>query len=929
MLGATAVGLRTILRVGLERRPRAADGGQQFVGREAVIEELAAAFDAVRAARPHAVVVEGLPGMGKTALLRHFVDGRRDARLVLVSGVEAEALVPYGVVARALSQLDEGAGPRLDGHEDLSDVGGRLLAALGGADEHVTIVVVDDAQWADQPSLEAIAFAFRRLEADRVLLLAGTRPSARRGPLDRLVEEERGRRITLEPFTPQEVASVAARAGYPILQAATRRLWQHTHGLPLHVLALLRELDRTTLEQATGSLPAPKSFATLVLQRVTAAGPDVESLLAAAAVLGERSSVSIAADVAGVGDVVGALDGAVAAGLVGHERSHAGDVLVFTHSLVRTAILDALSPARRVALHRRAAEVCSDATALEHRAAAALVPDASLADELATRADVEASDGSVELAVRHFLDAARLTPDDSRARARRLDALETLTLAGAVEAANALAAQLDADMAPPSVDSRVAYLLGHLALLNGRSREAEGELRRAFEDASDRRVRVLAATQLAQLHLVAAHFDDAVEWTQHALALGADDAGLHHVASGLLVVSLAFGGRHDEALSRALPQAATEAALLAGRFDEVAGRGLARLLIDDLDGARADLEAVGGPARHHRPLRIRLVSLGYLAEVEYRRGRWADSIATSESAVSLADDANHVWLLGLLHGIAALPLAARGEWDAAQAHVDAAAAAAAAVGDAMSVSYATLGALALAAAKADHDAVLGLTDLFTVVDPSRGSIEPAVLPWRAWRAEALVARGRVDEAAALVDPPGGCCRERARPSIQASALLARGIVEAARGEWDAAVAACTEASAVQPHDMPFDTARVDLVWGTVLRRAGKRRAAAEHLQRALDRFAKLGADPYADRATEELTACGLRPRRRGPHPPALTPREHAIARLVADGLTNREIAERLVVSPKTVEYHLGNAFVKLGVRNRAQLAAGLIDAGDN
>jgi DNA-binding NarL/FixJ family response regulator len=123
--------------------------------------------------------------------------------------------------------------------------------------------------------------------------------------------------------------------------------------------------------------------------------------------------------------------------------------------------------------------------------------------------------------------------------------------------------------------------------------------------------------------------------------------------------------------------------------------------------------------------------------------------------------------------------------------------------------------------------------------------------------------------------------------------------------------------------MPFDAALAWLAYGTHLRRRGSRRAAAQELQRALETFVALGAAPYVERTETELAACGLRPRRRGPTLPTLTPRELAVAHLVADGLTNREIAARLVVSTKTVEYHLGNAFTKLGVRSRAQLVARL------
>jgi DNA-binding CsgD family transcriptional regulator len=123
--------------------------------------------------------------------------------------------------------------------------------------------------------------------------------------------------------------------------------------------------------------------------------------------------------------------------------------------------------------------------------------------------------------------------------------------------------------------------------------------------------------------------------------------------------------------------------------------------------------------------------------------------------------------------------------------------------------------------------------------------------------------------------------------------------------------------------MPFEAGLAHLAFGSHLRRGGPRRPAADQLQAARDLFTGLGAAPYAERAEQELAACGLTPRRRGVAPPALTARERAVAGLVAQGLTNREIAARLVVSAKTVEYHLGNVFLKLGVRGRTELAARL------
>jgi DNA-binding CsgD family transcriptional regulator len=885
---------------------------------------LAAAFDDAAAGRPEIVLVEGPAGVGKTALLEHFAARHARERTVRAGGLESEARVPFGVATQVLRDLAGSGAPDLAGADEVTDVGARLLSALSA--EPVTILVIDDAQWADLPSLQALAFAFRRLDVDRVIAVIGSRPSATAAGdlLARLVEGHRGAHIVLSGLSAAEVARLASSAGQHLSAAAALRLRQHTDGLPLHVIALLRELDPATVSQARGPLPAPQSFSTLVLGRVAASGQEVESLVAAAAILGERCDVATAAAVAGVPDPLEAVNGAAVAGLAGHRRSPAGDELWFSHALVRAAVLEALAPARRAELHRRAATFLDGVAVIEHLAAAAILPDLTLAGRLADAATDEASRGAADLAAHHFLEAARLSPDPRAARARRLDALEVLVLAGAVTAARGLADDLRADLEREPDEPRAAYLRGHLALLDGHPSDAERLLDaawRAASSAGDGRIAALAATQLAQLCLVHARNREVVAWSARAAEAAGDDPALAHASNGIRLVALTFSGHPAEAMAETVPDELTAGALADGWFDDIAARGLVRLWTDDLAGARRDLKTVADPSLRHRPLRARLMSLGYLAETEYRAGRWDDTAATAELAVSLAGDAEHVWLFGLLHGIAALPLAGRGQWAAAQAHIDVARRAGAELGDVMSLAYAGLAMIAVAAAKGEMSDVLAITDLFAAMDPTHGAMEPGVLTWCPARIEALAAAGRHDEAADLAGRAQGIAEARGRGSAVAGALRARGVLESARGHPDAAAAAFERSAACLPAGMTFESGLLGLAFGIHLRRSGRRRRAGDHLRAALDAFDALGARPYVERAAAELRACGITPRRRGPALPVLTGREHAVATLVAEGLTNREIAERLVVSSKTVEYHLANSFAKLGVRSRAQLAA--------
>jgi DNA-binding CsgD family transcriptional regulator len=151
----------------------------------------------------------------------------------------------------------------------------------------------------------------------------------------------------------------------------------------------------------------------------------------------------------------------------------------------------------------------------------------------------------------------------------------------------------------------------------------------------------------------------------------------------------------------------------------------------------------------------------------------------------------------------------------------------------------------------------------------------------------------------------------------------RGRLEAARGRLPGAEAAFGRAAgALAGVGAPFQWALLDLVHGQVLRRAGQRRAAAERLSAARERLAGLRARPYVERCEQELAACGLAPAKRGVFDPSrLTAQELAVARLVAVGMSNRQVASELFISIKTVQFHLTHIYAKLGVSSRAELAA--------
>jgi ATP/maltotriose-dependent transcriptional regulator MalT len=202
------------------------------------------------------------------------------------------------------------------------------------------------------------------------------------------------------------------------------------------------------------------------------------------------------------------------------------------------------------------------------------------------------------------------------------------------------------------------------------------------------------------------------------------------------------------------------------------------------------------------------------------------------------------------------------------------------------------------------------------------------IPWRILFAEALIRTERFDDAEAAVSDIEDLAEANPSPLTTIHALRLRGVLEDARGRGDSAERALSEGHLIAGRSqLPFASAQLELAYGRLLRRAGKRRRAIAQLQSARQRFVRMGARPYIERCDEELAGCGLHSDDGSATGPiSLTPREWSVAHLVASGLSNPETAAKLYVSTKTVEYHLGNVFSKLNITSRRELETALAAA---
>lgn len=912
-----------------------------FVGRQAQLAQLHARLDEARRRLSRVVFLEGLPGIGKTALLQRFLQDTPDLCIVQAAGEEFEAGLAFGLIEQMFRGLKLPVAQRLAacredrGGVDTLAVGTEILEALGQLQQHATVVLaVDDAQWADAASVQALTFALRRLRGDRVLGVIVTRDTvAERLPegLQRLLASDVGMRLRLDGLQAVEIHALAERMGAgPLPNWAATRLHTHTSGSPLHARALIEELTSESICDHQVPLPAPRSFAMLVLGRLARCSPEVERLVVALSVLGRPSPLDLAARLADLDDPLVALEQAIAAQLLEEHHTPAGQLVACHHPLIQAAVYRDLGPARRSSLHSRAAHLVADNElgSLRHRVAAAIGADDRLAEEVAASARRQAVTGMWTDAADGLTAAARLSSVQAERERYVLDAVDCMVTSGSTVHARALEDTLRAF--PTS--ARQYYILGRLALVSGAPGRAEALLTDAWRRCDRQAEPPLAAQiggQLASLYQVRGHCLRSAAWARRSLAADRATARAQHVTD-VLLLSLGLRGRFEEGLASCPSVPGDEDQIGSGPLDGLVAQGVLRLWSGASGRARRELAAVVRAFRRRGgPVHFLLVGLVALADAHFRLGAWDEAVAHGQLAVAIAEDAEQRWLLAPLHAVTAFPLACRGAWTQAEGHLRAAARPLPAENMAALAYRATAYAL-LETARNNPPGVVTAVDPLLHLGFLNRVGEPGILPWRELYMDALVGLGRCDEAEVLLRPLEALADDREDAAWLTGVCRIRGDLEAARGNRGRAEDAYRAGlDAARTCEHPFDRARLQLAYGRFLRRHGRRAMAATSLEVAREGLARLGALPYVDRCERELHACGIGHRRRqAAAGPALTAQEQAVARLVAGGYSNRDAARELVLSVKTVEFHLGNVFSKLAIRSRSQLAVELAKTGE-
>ncbi|MFJ9628730.1 helix-turn-helix transcriptional regulator [Streptomyces sp. NPDC101175] len=885
-----------------------------FLGRG---PHLTAMEDRLREARSGAsrlVVVEGPPGIGKTALVRRFLRTAERVRVLEASGAENETALSYGVLAQLLSGTSVGEDLPGPGDEP-GAVGARLLALTRRIPgDTVVVLVIDDAHWADVPSLDALTFVLRRLPREPVLtVLAVHGPAEARLPkgLGKLLADEETLRVALDGLSAEQTGALCERllpAGLP--PQAVGRLHAHTRGNPLHLRALLREVTPKALAAADSPLPAPRSYQSLVRDRLAHCDPPARELVAAASVLGLRAPLHRVAQLAGLENPLPAVEQAVGQGLLEECPTGGPPELAFPQPLVRAAVYHQLGPARRAALHTGVVRASKDtANRTWHQLLAGRGPDPALVADLAAGARRQAAAGDWSRAASMAAHASRMAATRPERERLTVEAADALLCDGRVEEATDLVRALPGD----SARAAHRYAHGQLAFARGETPSARLLLDDAWrhcDPALDPELARRIAERLALLGLVQGEATAAVRWARRAgnLPPVPFTGGLLRYAQ---LAALGLTGAAEEGVARAagLPESVL---VRSGDVDVLLGRSALRLDRDDLEGSRADLRSAA-PLCRSGPAPLRATAQLLLGETELRLGNWDMALRELESAATTAAAGGLAWLAPVACADLAGALALRGRTEQAAAYLAKARAGGGHGHTAAAFAHVARARARSAAARGAQDEVAGA--LLPLLEREPVARTP-VAPWCDLLVDALTALGEHGQAERILDGLDAPAAHRGRHSRLAAAARARGTLLAARRSPAAAESSFRTALAhAEQVPDPFERARVQLAHGAFLRRAGRRTDAAGQLRAALRTFTDLGATPNATLCERELSATVGSTAADSP----LTPQELSIARLATSGLTNRQIARHLVLSVKTVEFHLSHTYTKLGINSRMGL----------
>jgi DNA-binding CsgD family transcriptional regulator len=911
---------------------------RRLLERERELAIIGDGLDAARAGRGRAILIEGPPGIGKSRLAEHArASGRLEGLQALAArGSVLEGAAPLGVARELFGRVladeprrdDEanGAGPT---HADQEAVY-RLTTQL--AAERPLVITVDDVQWADRESLLWLSYLARRLEQLPVLVVLATTATAT-GDARELVDVLRS-----DPAV--YVLRPAALSRAAVVALVLEALGPHAHadfcdachaatgGIPFLLHALLTALRVGGVDGAAAadaravSAIGPAAVARHVLRRLRNM-KDATALLRAAAILGDRADLGHAAVLAGLDPGPAATAADVLASV---DVLKAGPELTFVYPIVRAAIYSDLELAYKAGAHKRAARLlradpASQDAVAQHLLSARRAGDGWVVDRVRDAARRATHGGSIgDAAI--YLRRALAEPPERRRRAAILSELgSTEVRAGAFVGIEHLNQAIEQSEGPQE-RAAIALELGRLLTATANWRAAVGVLERALTDASgiDRTLRgrlevALTRAELGDLGRAAVARRKLAELIDRP---GADLEADPALLSMLAIAVIAQGGAPERGAALAARAVAASREVLNEDSTALAAALTALTWMDEFDLAWQVWSETLAQALARGSLTLAAIALCLRSHVAYRRG-WVDRAQQDvQAARELARDDR--WGPETLVYPTAFLLDALIERDELDAAADELAARGLTTQLPELWEYNVLldsrGRLRLAQGRA-REALDDLRECGRRL-AAWGVDNPAVISWRSTAACASLALGDRDEARRLAHEESVLARKSGSRRALGIALRCEGVAQA--GETGLRLLE-ESVRALEASKADLEYARSLIELGAMLRQSGEPAGARDCVSRGIDLALRIGATGLVGRGRDELLASGARPRRfarRGLD--SLTSRQREVAQLAARGLTNREIAESLIVTENTVATHLRLAYRKLDVSSRGQLS---------
>jgi DNA-binding NarL/FixJ family response regulator len=923
-----------------------------LIERERECRQIEAAVAAAVGGDGSVIALEGEAGIGKTSLLAHGSLCGVDAgmRVLRARGGELERAYPYGIVRQLFEALVATAQPedRERWLTGAAGIGAKLLAASSMSDggeldpssflhglywlsanlsvAQPLLIAIDDAQWADDASIAFLSYLARRVGELAILIVYASRVGEGASELLPAVMEPALVRTVLRPAaltragSAQLIARLMTRAGSAPFARACHVA---TNGNPFLLEELLRALgaeDTTPADERVGQI-VPRTVARATLARLRLLGPDATRLALAIAIFGKAAELRHAAALAGLTpDVAGLAADALTAACVVRQ----GRPLEFIHPLVRTAVYSELAEGQRAASHKRAAQLlllegAEDVAIAPHLLASETTGDLWVVESLLAAAQAVLERGAPDAACTYLERALREPPPPALRRMLllKLGAAE-LTLARPT-AVGHLREVLDVTCDAEACFDAAQNLMWALAYRNRIDDAVQVGIDALSGPVGQHRELTL---RLEGEMFFIAQFAPACakpalqRLTRYASTLNAETAG-----ERLLLACRAFGATHTSDSSAAATAELARAALADGallqdrraRSPGIFMAVWALLESDRLGEAERYLDITIEQARQRGSTGTFASRAACRCMILIRQGRLAE--AEAEALGLLAENDPHAIARPMLLASLLTTMrerAAPTTWDGtlSQHGID---------GDLSDMALAGMLLLArgrLRLAAGDPHAALRDFEQARSLEALAG-IDPGAGTSRASCALAHARIGDLAAAQALARDAVQRARQWDTPSAVASALRTAGLVARNDEQIDLLRESVT---AVEQAPARYEQAQSLAAYGAALRRTGHRRDSRAPLTHALDLATRCGASALARAAREELVASGARPRRDvRTGPDALTPSEWRVARLVADGLTNREAAQALFVTMRTIEGHLTHAYAKLDINSRREL----------